>query len=253
MKYFFLYETELPAGSGFQMFGFCHMMWLAVIAICAVIGSFWYARLETKGKQKVNHVMGIWFPIISIYRDAVLIVTGHFDTGYLPLHLCGMALWIAAIYSFTGNRFLGVVYILLCLPGAMGALIFPDWTAYPFFNYMHIHDFVSHGCIVIYGCMLIRDSRLKIKWRDLWMPMAFGLIGMIVMDYVNGWLHTNFWFLNRPSTGSPMVQILEITGEKWYLVGYFLFCTVIVAIWQAVVMVIQRLQAYILIYHSKSV
>ena len=241
MGNFFLYETQLPAGNGFQLFGPVHWMWLLSIAVFTGVSSHWYKKQNKRRKKTINHIMGIVFPGIAIYRDIVLILTGYYDVGYLPLHLCGMALWIGMFYCITGNRFLGVIYVLLCVPGAIGALLFPDWNAYPFWNYMHIHDFVSHGLIVTFGFWLLTSRQIVPKWKDFWMPTVFGIAGMIILQKVNRTLHTNFWFLNRPSAGSPLVWIFELTGEKWYLVGYFLFCVVCVSVWKGILSLCERL------------
>ena len=233
MRDFFLYETQLPAGSGFELFGICHLGWLLGIALFTGATAYWYRQQDGDRQRTIHHVMGILFPGIAMYRDAVLILTGYFDTGYLPFHLCAMALWIAAVYGWKDNRFLGVVYVLLCVPGAVGALLFPDWNVYPLWNYMHIHDFISHGLIVAFGIWLVAAKKVVPEWKDFWMPVVFGIVGMILLQDVNHILHTNYWFLNQPSAGSPLVWILNLTGSHWYIPGYFLFCMVIVALWQS--------------------
>lgn len=240
MKDFFMFETELPAGSGFELFGLCHLIWLSSIVIFSWISGRWYAGKREWERKKIRQVMGVVFPIISIYRDTVLMVTGHFDQNFLPLHLCGMALWIAALYIWTENRFLGVVYVQLCIPGAAGALLFPDWSGYPLFNYMHIHDFISHGLIVAFGYWLLRADELVPGWKDLWMTFVFGIVGCFLIYPVNVWLGTNYWFLNRPSAGSPLVWIREAAGNTWYLAAYFLFCFIIVVIWQGIIKIFHR-------------
>lgn len=241
MKDFFMFETEFPAGSGFTLFAPCHLIWLFCIAVFTGISAYIYKEQGEGRRRKINHVMGIVFPVIAIYRDAVLMLTGHFDRGFLPFHLCSMALWIAALYAWTEQRFLGVIYILLCVPGALAALLFPNWDAYPFFNYMHIHGFISHGLIVAFGIWLISAGRVIPDWRDFWIPMVFGIVGFFVIHWINGILGTNFWFLDNPSHGSPLVWISGITGERWYMAGYFLFCMVVVAAWQMILGFMYRL------------
>ncbi|MGN0152972.1 MAG: TIGR02206 family membrane protein [Lachnospiraceae bacterium] len=239
MKDFFLFETELTADSGFDLFGPCHLIWLFCIALFTVATAGWYAGKEEAARKKICHLFGILFPVIALYRDIVLGVTGHFDNGFLPLHLCGMALWIATLYCWTRNRFLGVIYVLLCVPGAAGALLFPDWVAYPFFNYMHIHDFISHGLIVAFGFCLIRAEEMVPEWKEFWMPVVFGIVGFVVIHWINVRLGTNYWFLNYPPAGSPLVWLFHLTGERWYRLGYFIFCLGIVAIWQGILKFLQ--------------
>ncbi|MCM1157161.1 MAG: YwaF family protein [Bacteroidales bacterium] len=241
MKDFFLFETELPEGSGFPLFGVCHRLWLLALLVIICISGRWYGKQSGRRQERINHIMGVIFPLIAVYRDTVLVLTGHFARGFLPFHLCSMALWIAAFYCWKPSRFLGVVYLLLCVPGAVGALLFPNWDAYPFFNYMHIHGFISHGLIVAFGIWLFLGKRVVPGWNDFWMPVVFGIAGFILLPPLNRFLGTNFWFLNRPSHGSPLVGIFHITGEEWYMAGYFLFCMVIVAVWQGMLGIFSRL------------
>ncbi len=235
MREFFQFETEVPAGSGFTLFGTGHLLWLLGIGIFVAAVGIWYMRQIDKVQRRVEQCIGILFPVLSFYRDGVLMLTGHFDRGFLPFHLCSMALWIAVIYVWTGSRFFGIVYVLLCVPGALGALLFPDWSAYPFFNYMCIHGFVAHGLIVGFGVWLVMSGRLVPRWRDFWMPFVFGVAGFILIPRLNHALGTNYWFLSRPSKGSPMVFIMDVTGEQWYMPGYFLFCTLVVVVWQCII------------------
>lgn len=262
MKNFFKYVTDLPEGSGFEMFGLCHIIWLILIATFSINFANLYKNAVITGdhsykdkgtslnksvsrildRKKIRLIIGFLMPAISIYRDTVLILTGHFDRYYLPFHLCGMALWIGAVYCFTGWRFVGVVYVSLCVPGAMSALIFPDWVDYPLWNYMHIHDFISHGLIVGWGICLIVSGEVVPKFIELWMPMLFGFVGIACMMPVNKLLGTNYWFLNVPSPGSPLVMIMNITGEKLYVPGYILFVICVVFIWIAIINGIKYLE-----------
>lgn len=239
MRDFFRYVTDIPADSGFEMFGICHLVWLAFIAICSVVLALAYRRAyvnkDLKRLRAYRLVIGISMPLIAIYRDTVLAVTGHFDRYYLPLHLCGMALYIGALYCLTAWRFAGVVYVLLCVPGAISALIYPDWTAYPLWNYMHIHDFLSHGLIAAWGLCLIVSGEIVPLWKELWMPVVFGISGIVILTPVNKLLGTNYWFLEEPSIGSPLEAVMSITGNKWYVAGYILFVLMVVVIWLFVI------------------
>ena len=236
MANFFNYVTDYPPGNGFEMFGFIHIMWLVVIVIISIIISIIYSLLSKQNKEKKMRLcIGIIMPVISLYRDLVLLITGHFDRFYLPLHLCGMALFIGSIYCFTKWRFVGVIYVLLCVPGALGALLFPDWIDYPLWNYMHIHDFISHGLIVAWGICLLASGELIPKWKELWMPVVFGICGVGILYPVNNLLGTNYWFLNGPSPGSPLESVFGITGKNLYIPGYIMFVMVLVIIWMGII------------------
>lgn len=235
MQNFYRFETDYPTGSGFSIFGLCHLTWIIFICIAVLGSSVWYLRLHDSGRQRAKRVLGSLLPIMGVYRDGVLFLTGHFDYSFLPFHLCSMALILACVYVWTGWRFCGVVYVMLCVPGAAGAILFPNWDAYPFWNYMHIHAFLSHGLTIVLGMWFIASGEVVPRWRELWMPIVFGICGFCILPYMNALLDTNFWFLEIPAHGSPMVLIYKKVGFPWYRLVYFLFCFIIVLLWQLLI------------------
>ena len=240
MENFLLFETELPHGCGFQLFGFCHLTWLGIIIFVTYITSKWYNTKNIQEQNSINKKIGLLLPVLGLYRDIILAGTGYYQIGFLPFHLCSMALWIAFFYAWTCKEWLGVIYIGICLPGAVAALVFPNWEAYPLWNYMHIHSFVSHGLIVLFGIWLIWSRRCVLTWKQFRIVVLFGALGFIILYYVNLCLGTNFWFLNKPSHGSPLVWLAKVVPDGWYLLGYFIFCAVIVGAWYAIVVHIQK-------------
>lgn len=240
MNDFFLYKTELSLDGGFSMFGMCHLLWMIGIGIF----SWWTGRFFSFApKQKVcclKHRIGIVLPVLDLLRSVVLIVTGHFTPDEYPLHLCNMAVWIASMYLWTGNRFVGVVYVLLCLPAAALAVVFPGWLIYPFWNFMHIQSFIYHGVVVAVGWGIVRSGELLPTWKEMWKPLVFGLGGYVVLTKVNSLLNSNFWFLNLPSYESPLAWIYLRAGEDGYLIGHFLFCVFVVVVWRVLLEGIER-------------
>ncbi|MBE5942279.1 MAG: hypothetical protein E7264_07065 [Lachnospiraceae bacterium] len=230
---FFIYKDALSTDEGFDLFGVCHWTWIIGIGIF----SWWLGRffsiLGEKDVKKWKTVLGIILPLMELSRILILILFGNLNPGELPFHLCNMALFLASVYLLTDNRFVGVVYVSLCVPAAVLAVIFPGWLRYPVWSYMHIHNFLYHGLLVAVGYVLIVSRELIPKWIELWKPLLFGLIGYVVMYIINNKLMTNFWFIAQPSYQSPLAFLYEFFGDKWYLFGHFLFCSMVVLIWCA--------------------
>lgn len=235
MKDFFLYQTALPTDTGFEMFGTCHLLWLIGIGIFSWCMGRFFSCAEKMKQEYIRKIFGFLFPGIAILREFVLIITQHLEPDMYPFHLCNMSLWVATIYIWCKNRFLGVVYVLLCLPAAILALFFPGWTRYPFWTFMHIYDFVFHGCVVVFGWILICAKEIIPAWKELWKPLVFGIVGCVIMHYVNLHMDTNFWFVNKPSGGSPLSWIYNTLGDGGYQIGHFLFCSMVVVMWQFVI------------------
>lgn len=240
MQDFFLYKTEISIDKGFQLFGICHILWILGIGIFSFILGRFFSFAE-KGKViSTKKILRIVFPFLEISRVLVLVWMGHLSPSEYPLHLCNLSVWMATVYLFTKNRFVGVVYILLGLPAAILAVVFPGWLRYPFGTYMHIHNFLYHGLVVAFGWGLIRSGEIQPNWKELWKPLAFGVVGYVVMFLVNDHLKTNFWFINTPSYSSPLAFIYKIFGEDWYLLGHFIFCGSVVLLWFLLVVGYQK-------------
>ncbi len=235
---FFVYKDALSADEGFDLFGICHLGWIIGIGIF----SWWMGKFfsfgEKRNVEKWKKIFGIILPLLELSRILVLVAGMDFNLDEMPLHLCNMALFLASLYLLRHNRFVGVVYVLLCVPAAFLAVIFPGWLRYPFWSYLHIHNFFYHGLLIAIGYALIVSKELVPRWIELWKPLLFGLIGYAVMYVINAIFETNFWFISMPSYQSPLAFLYELFGEKWYLFGHFLFCSMVVIIWRVVVGII---------------
>lgn len=232
---FFAFETELSKNSGFSLFGGCHAAWLLGMSAVGIFFVKWYCKSSIRKRNRIKHTMAVVMPAMALYRDGILFITGHFGKGFLPLHLCGMALWMAPLYIATKKRFIGVIYVLLCVPGAMGALLFPDWNMYPVWNYMHIHAFLSHGILVIFGMALLISGELLPEWREVYEPIVFGITGAICVYRLNESLHTNYWFLNVPPKNVCSGALSYIAGTGWYPVGIVAVGVAVVFVWMTII------------------
>ena len=62
---------------------------------------------------------------------------------------------------------MGQMFAFAFFPGALAALLFCNWTCYPFWNFMNIHSFVFHGWIVCYFVMRYRGGEIRPHYRGL--------------------------------------------------------------------------------------
>lgn len=152
----------------------------------------------------------------------------------LPLHLCGLACFMCVFHGWgkrkgyekrKGKRWIHLMMqetlICLCLPGVILALLFCDWTAYPFFNYISLSSFLGHGMIAIYVLDLIANGNIEIQVKYCYQVYTFLLIVVPVIYIFNVTYHTNYMFLMHPSYGSPL-EWINHWGREWYLFLYFL-------------------------------
>ena len=80
-----------------------------------------------------------------------LISEGGNLIDFLPLHLCNLGIFVNLAASFSRGRiqsFFAEIGIVLLMPGAVGALLFPDWNYRPFWSYLPLLCFFTHSLLV---------------------------------------------------------------------------------------------------------
>lgn len=155
--------------------------------------------------------------LMEAYKDIVLIVTGHMEFQYLPLHLCGIAIFLEALFAFFPCAFFGELTCVVCLPGAAAALLFPDWARYPTINFMNLHGFILHTILVLFPVLTMLSGKYLPKLRKIYMPLLFFAAAAPILYRINVWQNTNFMFLNWPSLGSPFETVYQNYGYGGYL------------------------------------
>lgn len=217
---FFAHEDQLPAGTGFSLFGPTHLFWLGAILIAGFLAAFFYRRADVATRRRVGRILVTVIVGLDLTRDIILIVTDRFDPAYLPFQLCGMAVYITWIHGFFPSKTTQEFLYLLCMPGAVAALLFPNWNIYPQLNYMNLNGFLLHGMLVIYPWMLLSSGEIRPDIRRYYRVLVFLFGATLFAAVLNHQYDTNFLFLAQPSPDSPLVWIYHLTGGTWYLPGY---------------------------------
>ena len=220
MDFFFATEERLPPGLGFELFGVEH---LCALLCCAALGALLcaaYRRSGPKGRVRLRHALGWAVFACELLKDGNLIAQGVFGLGYLPLHLCGLAVFFTLFHSLRPGETVGNFLYACCMPGAAFALVFPDWTAYPILSYHALVGFLVHALLVAYPLMLVLGGDLRPRARYL--PRCFGiLLALAVPIYLfDRAFNVNYMFLVLPAPGSPLEWFAALLGVPGYLLGY---------------------------------
>ena len=217
---FFTYETNLPGGVGFGMFHIGHFVWLGIILVGIVGIMKWYHVSLEKRKRRMEVIVSgslvLWIVLRAVYIGIL-----HENFLYeLPLHLCSMAGILCAIHCVTHWEWLGQVLYTLCLPGAVLAMLFPDWSFYPAIHFITVEAFLFHMGIVVYVSFLLYSREIVPSIRKVWQVILFLVIVVTPIYFFDRVYHVNYMFVNWPSPGSPLEWIAGFMGNPGYLVGY---------------------------------
>ncbi|MBQ8974936.1 MAG: TIGR02206 family membrane protein [Oscillospiraceae bacterium] len=232
MDRFFAFEDAFSPSEGFALFGGGHIIWLAGALICALAGGALYRRCTAAGRRRFDRIFGAVLLALEAAYNALLFFGGNLTVYMLPLHLCALSVFICVIYCFTHVRWMGQYMYYLGMPGALCAMLFPDWSRYPLLNYFCISGFVIHSMLVIYGYALLRSGQVRPDMRGLLSSAAFTVAAAVPLYFLDRATGANYMFLLRPSEGSPLEPLAALTGQRLYLLGFFaLFAAVELALY----------------------
>ena len=247
-KYFFTIWAEIEAQGleiGFKLFSAGHIIWLIAITVFTILMTRIYGSAGKEKREKIKKFFAVSILLSEVYKDTVLIIKGADMMGYLPLHLCSFAMFCMAYDAFAKVKGPVGQYLLYGIfPGALSALIFCNWTEYPFFNFMAIHSFVFHGWIVAYVIMQFINGDIKVTYKGIWKTALALAICAVPIFIFNTIFKQNYMFLNIPSEGSPLVPLWNAFGEKFgiagYLTAYAVFVIVVFHVLWAIYTLIQK-------------
>ena len=208
-----------PEAEGFGLFSAVHGIYLAAAALSALLLCLFYRRSGAENRRRLRLVLASSALALELLRAVLLMISGNYTIGRLPLHLCAIAVYLSFFHALRGGRLTGQFLYAFCMPGALAALLFPDWSYYPGLHFMTVCSFALH--ILVFCTILMqvagRDIRPDIKSlpQCLGIMLAIGL-PVYVFDILT---NTNYLFLNWPSPGSPL-ELFAFLGRPGYLLGY---------------------------------
>lgn len=227
MENFFNLKIERADGLGFGLGSAAHGMFILLCVLTAALFCRIYLGSDAKKRRKIRLTLAVSGLGLELLRALLLFVNGEYNIGRLPLHLCGMAVYVILLHALRGGRITGQFLYALCMPGAAVAILFPDWSYYPALSFMTLSGFAIHTVIVAYVLMQITGKDILPDIRQA--PLCLGLLLLIalpvyVFDRVTD---TNYMFLNWPAENSPL-EWFSFLGRPGYLLGYI---PMLAAVW----------------------
>ena len=205
---FFTPEGKMPEGLGFKLYDTTHLLWLCFFVLLCTICLIVYKKLNTKNRNIMRICMASIVFILETAKNCVAFAVGDFHIGHMPFHLCGINVLLITFCIFKRSKTVENFLYYIGIPGAMLALLTPDWTNMPCLNYFHIHSFVIHMSLVLYPFVLVASGDLKPDLKS--MPKCILLlIGFAIPALIlNIIFDTNFMFL-MDTAGIGFLQMFK--------------------------------------------
>ncbi len=232
MNSFWRYRTYLPAGTGYAYFSRPHILMLSIITAAVVCTYFWSRRVTAGTRRTVLRIIPVAMTVMEVFKDWLLVVQGADMVGYLPLQLCSLGVVVFYFAAFSQRprveRFFGEVACVLIAPGAVAALLFPNWNhSYMLWSIFSIHSYGWHTMLLLFpiiytaeDVMHREDGRTTVSIRHIWYSVLFLCVVVPPVMWFDKRFDCNYMFLNWPSKGSPLVWLSDRMGNPGYLVGF---------------------------------
>lgn len=218
MQYFLDTTGTIPEGVGFEHFSPLHIGWLIFAVVFITTISLIYHRQNAEDRRKTRKFLAALLVADELWKMFWLTVGGRYEIQYLPLHLCSINIFLIAYHCFHPNKALDNFLYIVCIPGALAALLFPSWSALPFANFMHLHSFTVHTLLVAYPIVLLVNGELQPDIKEL--PKSLLLLAVLagIALCVNILFDENFMFLMYAEPGNPLYIFEEAFGS--HLIGF---------------------------------
>lgn len=210
---FFITKDTVPEGVGFSTFGATHLIWLGAIAVLCFGAIFLYRRLSEQKRNTMRITLGALIIFYEILKDIVAVFVGDFGVGHLPLHLCGINILLIGFDLFKQTTTVRNFLYYFCIPGALLALFFPNWTVLPCMNFFHIHSFIIHALLVMYPLLLVCSGEVKPEIKIMPKSILLLISMAIPIYFINLLCDTNFMFLMDPEKGNPLGIFQKYLGS----------------------------------------
>ena len=225
---FFVTTDHIPEGVGFQTFGLTHMIWLLSGILVCIAACVFYGKLSADRQRTVLKVLGAYIFLQEMVKNLVLILLGEFSWGYLPFHLCGINILLIAFDTVKQTKTVRSFLYYFAIPGAALALLFPNWTEMPVWNFFHLHSFTIHFLLVLYPLLLVTTNQVSTDLKSACKGVLLLIVMAIPVYFLNLLWDTNFMFLMEPDSGNPLEFFEELLGS--HLWGFPILLPVVIAV-----------------------
>ena len=235
---FVITKNSMPEGFGFKAFGPTHIIWLLAGILFCVAACIFYKKLPYRKQKIMLSVLGVCIFLLEMVKNLILIILGEFSWGYLPFHLCGINILLIAFDVIKQTKIVRTFLYYFSIPGAALALLFPNWTVMPFWNFFHLHSFVIHILLVMYPLLLVTSGQVTTNLKSAFRCILLLVAMAIPVYFLNLLWDTNFMFLMEPDSGNPLEFFEKLLGS--HLWGFPILLPIVIFIMYIPIFIMKR-------------
>ena len=237
---FFVTKENIAEGLGFQAFGLVHLLWLLAGVLLSLGACIFYRKCSEGKRKKLLRALGIYIFLQEMLKNLVLLLLGEFSWGHLPFHLCGINILLIAFDVIKPTKTVRSFLYYFAIPGAALALLFPNWTQLPLWNFFHIHSFTIHILLVMYPLLLVTTNQVPGDLKSAFKGVLLLVVMAIPVYCLNLLWDTNFMFLMEPDSGNPLELFEQLLGS--HLWGFPILLPVVIFVMYVPIFLAKKLK-----------
>lgn len=210
---------------GYPLFGIAHLLSVAITLLTVLAALAVLGRSSKRTRERTLKFIPVFMVLLEIFKDLFLVKVGRFGIGYLPLHVCSIGIFVFLLREYLpwkrAKEYFGEVAFILIMPASVAALVFADWTVYyPVLNFINLHSYLWHGLLVLYPALLFRAKEISPSIKHMHRVIVFLCVVVPPIYLFDKHFGCNYFFVNRPVPGSPLMWLSSFMGNPGYLLGY---------------------------------
>ena len=227
----------------FEHFGIGHICFLIAIALIVTLALRLSRRADDKTTDILLRTLAVSHIVLELIQDLLLMGDGWEIRWLLPLHLCNIGIFVNLAAAFANGRVRTVfseISVMLIMPGAIGALLFPDWNYRAICSPVSILCFMTHTLLLLIPLIMIVKNICDIRLPHIIFPVGFLAIVTPPVYLIDKSLGVNYMFLAVPSDDSPLSFIYDHFTAKYYIAGLFLLVMTFLLVEYLIAFLIKR-------------
>jgi len=211
IKYFFSYETEIPAKAGSSLFGATHLVWMFISFLLVAFIVLLYKRTRQDKRRKFMITIAVSLIMCEVVRSGWYIWLGEWTLDKsLPLELSRIMLFIEAFAILKNSRYLKE-FTYACGLFSVAAFIAPNILQYPIIHLNTIRYSIAHILIIVVPIIwIVGDGfRPDVKYLPKCSILLFGIAGVAMV--LNSVLGSNYLHIHH----IPEHINIEL-GQPWF-------------------------------------
>ena len=176
----------------------------------------------------IRTILAITLLLTDVIKYSVIIITHGDLWNYLPLEICSLAEYYILFDSLQkANTFVTEMLLIVFLPAAIMALIFPTTVTLPLCNFFTWHQFAYHGLIVAYVLARFFAGEISMTYKGVWLSILTTFIIAMIVYVIDRKNNTNFMFMIHDQDNAMLKKITSVCGTGTrYTAGLIFTCII---------------------------